>query len=77
VDTPLSICEERDPKGLYARARRGDLVNFTGIDDPYEPPTAPELVIATVDCGAVDNALRLVRHLVSAGFLPATGSIPL
>jgi len=71
VDTPLSVCEERDPKGLYARARLGDLVNFTGLDDPYEPPGAPELVIATVDCGAMDNARRLVRYLISTGVLPA------
>ena len=70
VDTPLSVCEGRDPKGLYAKARRGQLTNFTGVDDPYEPPASPELVIATVDCSAMDNALRLVRYLISTGFLP-------
>ena len=43
VDTPLAECERRDPKGLYAKARAGELEHFTGIDDPYEPPVAPEL----------------------------------
>jgi bifunctional enzyme CysN/CysC len=43
VDTPLEECERRDPKGLYKKARAGELQHFTGIDDPYEPPTAPEL----------------------------------
>lgn len=45
VDTPLALCERRDPKGLYARARRGDLQGMTGIDDPYEAPSAPDLAI--------------------------------
>jgi adenylylsulfate kinase-like enzyme len=46
VDTPLDECERRDPKGLYARARAGDLPGFTGIDDPYEPPVTPELRVS-------------------------------
>lgn len=46
VDTPLEICEQRDPKGLYKKARAGELRGFTGIDDPYEPPQSPELVLA-------------------------------
>jgi adenylyl-sulfate kinase len=45
VDTPLALCEQRDPKGLYARARAGDLRGMTGIDDPYEPPADPDLVL--------------------------------
>jgi len=45
VDTPLDICEQRDPKGLYRKARAGELKNFTGIDDPYEPPDRPELIL--------------------------------
>ena len=48
VSTPLEVCEARDVKGLYARARRGEIRNFTGIDDPYEPPMAPEVVVNTV-----------------------------
>jgi adenylylsulfate kinase-like enzyme len=46
VDTPPQECERRDPKGLYARARAGEITGFTGIDDPYERPDAPDLVIA-------------------------------
>jgi len=45
VDTPLEVCERRDPKGLYAKARAGELRGMTGIDDPYEPPARPELVV--------------------------------
>jgi bifunctional enzyme CysN/CysC len=45
VDTPIELCEKRDPKGLYAKARAGEITGFTGIDDPYEPPEAPELVL--------------------------------
>jgi bifunctional enzyme CysN/CysC len=45
VDTPLAICEQRDPKGLYQKARRGELRNFTGLDSPYEPPENPELIL--------------------------------
>jgi bifunctional enzyme CysN/CysC len=50
VDTPLELCEQRDPKGLYAKARAGELKGFTGIDDPYEAPEHPELVL-TPDAG--------------------------
>ncbi len=45
VDTPIELCEQRDPKGLYAKARAGEITGFTGIDDPYEAPVAPELVL--------------------------------
>lgn len=64
VDAPLEVCEERDPKGLYAKARRGDLVNFTGIDSPYEPPENPDLRIDTTELSpdeAADEVLRLLR----------------
>jgi len=47
VDAPLDVCEKRDPKGLYAKARRGEIAQFTGISSPYEAPTAPELTLAT------------------------------
>jgi adenylyl-sulfate kinase len=49
VDAPLAVCEDRDPKGLYRRARRGELAAFTGIDSPYEVPEAPELRLATAE----------------------------
>ena len=49
VDAPLEVCESRDPKGLYKQARAGEIKGFTGIDDPYEPPLAPELHLASAD----------------------------
>ena len=65
VDTPIAICEERDPKGLYKKARAGELTGFTGIDDPYEPPLAPELVLlaaekdpGTLACEVIDYMVR-------------------
>src|SRR5207237_9509240 len=64
VDTPLEICEQRDTKGMYAKARRGEIHGFTGIDDPYEPPSNPELCLPTTDCGPEDNARRVVRLLI-------------
>jgi len=51
VDTPLELCEQRDPKGLYAKARAGQLTGMTGIDDPYEPPDAPDLRVRPADLG--------------------------
>lgn len=69
VDTPLEVCEQRDVKGMYARARRGEITGFTGIDDPYEPPVNPELYVTTTDCGPHDNARRIVRYLIERGFL--------
>ena len=64
VDTPLETCIARDPKGLYARARAGELRGFTGIDDPYEPPEAPDLCLTQdVPLGAaVDAVMALVPH---------------
>lgn len=59
VDTPLEVCEQRDPKGLYARARAGELTGMTGIDDPYEPPVDPELVIDTTQV-SVDEAVERI-----------------
>jgi adenylyl-sulfate kinase len=73
VATPLTVCEARDPKGLYARARRGELPGFTGIDDPYEPPTpdAPaEVVTHTTDRTpetTVDELLQRIGALVELG----------
>ena len=65
VDVPLSVCEARDPKGLYAKARRGELTNFTGIDSPYEPPESPELVLHG-DALSVDEAAEAVIDLLHA-----------
>ena len=69
VNAPIQVCEARDPKGLYAKARRGELTGFTGVDDPYEPPLAPELILDTVACGPADNAGRILQHLRAKGLL--------
>jgi adenylyl-sulfate kinase len=63
VDTPIEECEQRDPKGLYAKARAGELPGFTGIDDPYEPPLQPDLVLDTTTAGPPELAGRVVAHL--------------
>lgn len=69
VNTPLEVCEARDVKGLYAKARRGEIKNFTGIDSPYEPPETPELVVSTVDASAEDVADDMIRILQERGVL--------
>ena len=63
VNTPLEICEQRDPKGLYKRARAGEIPNFSGISDPYEEPQAPELELKT-DTVTIDEAARQVICLL-------------
>ena len=65
VDTPLEECERRDPKGLYARARAGELSGMTGVDDPYEPPERPELVLRPVEPG-LEGAVAAVLALLEA-----------
>ncbi|MEJ7584031.1 MAG: adenylyl-sulfate kinase [Acidimicrobiales bacterium] len=62
VDTPIAECERRDPKGLYAKARAGEITGFTGIDDPYEAPLAPELVLTPSDGDAEAQARRVLEH---------------
>lgn len=73
VDTPLEVCEERDVKGMYARARRGELTSFTGIDDPYEPPANPEITLKTVSTSPEINARSILDHLLRKGFVKQTG----
>jgi len=63
VDAPLEVCERRDPKGLYAKARRGELRNFTGIDSPYEPPGAPEVHVRTGDMDAAACVQRIIDRM--------------
>jgi len=67
VDTPLEVCEQRDPKGLYKKARRGELRNFTGLDSPYEPPSDPELTLNALDNSADDLAERVIRFMQQHG----------
>lgn len=64
VDTPIEVCEQRDPKGLYKKARAGQITGFTGVDDPYEPPLKPELVLRTAELSVqqcVEECLNLLR----------------
>ncbi len=72
VDTPLGIVEQRDPKGLYKKARRGELKNFTGIDSPYEVPETPELHIRTEAHDAEQSAALIIDYLRAAGLLGST-----
>lgn len=74
VDTPLEVCEARDVKGIYAKARRGELRGFTGIDDPYEPPVQPEITLDTVRHSPLENARAIVRYLQTRGFLQSPES---
>jgi bifunctional enzyme CysN/CysC len=69
VDTPLGVAEQRDPKGLYRKARRGDLKNFTGIDSPYEAPETPELTINTTGQTAEQAAESIIAFLDARGIL--------
>jgi sulfate adenylyltransferase len=63
VSTSLEECERRDVKGLYTRARRGEIKNFTGLDDPYEPPVNPELTLETRDLTPEQSAGRVLAWL--------------
>jgi len=69
VDTPIEVCEERDVKGLYAKARRGEIKGFTGVDDPYEEPRNPEILLKTVESSPKDNAQKIIDHLESEGLI--------
>ena len=64
VDTPLSVAEERDVKGLYKKARSGDLKNFTGIDSPYEAPENPEIRVNTVEMTPAQAAEHIIRQIM-------------
>ena len=68
VDTPIEVCEDRDVKGMYAKARRGEITGFTGIDDPYEAPVNPEITLDTVAFTPEENAQRIVAYLVEHGY---------
>ena len=72
VDTPIEVCEERDTKGLYAKARAGEIKGFTGIDDPYEPPLNAELTLSTVAVDPEENAAKILDYLISQGLIHIT-----
>ncbi len=73
VDTPLEVCERRDPKGLYKKARAGEIKNFTGISDPYEPPSSPEIHLNGGDERTVaEQAGQIIAYLEASGRLRAS-----
>jgi adenylylsulfate kinase len=69
VNTPIATCETRDPKGLYKKARAGQLKGFTGIDDPYEPPLQPELTIDATDTSPQQATMVLLEYLQKRGII--------
>lgn len=69
VDCPVEICEQRDVKGLYAKARKGELKNFTGLDDPYEEPQGPDIHIKTDQVTPEEGAELILDYLVRSGFV--------
>jgi adenylylsulfate kinase len=69
VDTPIEVCESRDPKGLYKKARAGQIKGFTGIDDPYEPPTSPEITLPTSRQTIEQSVGAIVSELGRCGIL--------
>lgn len=69
VDTPLAVCEQRDPKGLYKKARAGEIKHFTGIDSAYEPPLAPEVHLQTEYLSVAECADKVVAYLLEKGYL--------
>jgi adenylylsulfate kinase len=69
VDTPLEVCEQRDPKGLYKKARAGEIKHFTGIDDPYEAPLSPELVLNAGERTPEELASEVIQYLETSGVI--------
>jgi adenylylsulfate kinase len=76
--TPIEVCEQRDVKGLYKNARAGQVYEFTGVDDPYEPPNHPEIVVDTTRTTAGESAAYVIAELEHLHWLPSagTGSTP-
>jgi len=72
ISTPLEVCEGRDRKGLYAKARAGLVQNFTGVNDPYEPPQDAAVVIDTTDITPEEAAQEIILHLEREGYIGAS-----
>ncbi len=72
IDTPISICEQRDPKGLYKKARAGEIKDFTGIDSSYDVPTKPEIHVETAEQSIQECAQQIVNYLAAQGFISIT-----
>ena len=73
VDTSIEVCEQRDVKGMYAKARRGEVTGFTGVDDPYEAPLQAEITLDTVNHTAEQNARSILNYLLGKGFVQTSG----
>jgi adenylylsulfate kinase len=71
VNTPLEICEQRDPKGLYKKARAGEIKQFTGIDSPYEAPEKPEINLLTANRSVEECAQEVINWLQEHNYIPA------
>ncbi|PKG84487.1 adenylyl-sulfate kinase [Colwellia sp. 75C3] len=76
IDTPISICEQRDPKGLYKKARSGEIKDFTGIDSTYDVPTAPQIHVKTDSLSIAQCAEQIVAYLIDQSFISAEGFQP-
>lgn len=74
VNTPVEVCEQRDPKGMYALARAGKIKGFTGVNDPYEPPQNPEIILDTVTSTVEENAHRIIAFLLEREYLARPSS---
>ncbi len=72
VNTPLEVCENRDPKGLYEKARNGDIKNFTGIDSPYEAPKEPHIEIKTDELDINQSVDKIISYLMKYGYIKGT-----
>ena len=71
IDTPIAVCEQRDPKGLYQKARKGEIKNFTGIDSDYDVPQSPAIHVKTAEKSIQQCAQQIVEHLIENGFIYA------
>ena len=71
VECPLDVCEERDPKGLYKKARAGEIKEFTGISAPYEAPKKPEVVVNTADLSILESAQMVIAYLEETSLVPS------
>ena len=71
VECPLDVCEERDTKGLYKKARSGEIKEFTGISAPYEAPKTPEVVVNTAELSIIESAQNVIAFLEKAGLVPS------
>ncbi len=69
VDAPLEVCEDRDPKGMYKKARSGEIKSFTGVSDPYERPEHPDIHLFTDEFSVEENAKKIIEYLIEGGYI--------